>query len=230
MNRLLCFDIDGTLISSNGAGGRSFKKAVQNLFGKEPDWKAISMAGQLDPGIFNNILNLIRIPFSEDIWQEFKALYLQNMEVEIKNPKDWIVFEGVREILERTVTQPIKPILMTGNIREGAQLKLKAVGLDQYFNWENSVFGEDGKLKRDELSLAFAKKNPHIRKAVVIGDTPDDIRLARLLKGVAIAVSTGVHSREELEKHAPDYLLENFLQFPSLFFQDPACPNVPVYS
>ena len=45
--------------------------------------------------------------------------------------------------------------------------------------------------------------------AIVVGDTPEDIRCARANGARALAVSTGRHSVEELRGHGPDAVFEN---------------------
>lgn len=214
MNYHLCFDIDGTLLSTGGAGGRSFKKAICKLFGKEPEWKKITMAGQLDIGIFKSILEHIGEDFNQAVWESFKAEYLAFFEIEKKDTSKWVVFDGVREILELTKSFSEKPILLTGNILEGALFKLQSVGLDTYFNWDASVFGEDGNRYRDELADAYHRKNTTEKIPVIIGDTPGDIRVGKLLKGISVAVSTGMHKNHELKEHAPDYILSSMKEFP----------------
>lgn len=212
MNYRLCFDIDGTLLSTQGAGGRSFRKAVFSLFKKDLDWSSISMAGCLDTGIFKEVLSALKMPYSDDLWQEFHSYYLKFLESEIKDTSAWVIFEGVLDLLERSISP--KPLLITGNVKEGAFFKLKAASLDQYFDWDSSVFGDEGEHKRDELAEVYIKKNGADHIPVIIGDTPNDIRLAKLLNGVSVAVSTGIFKNDELSKYQADYLLDSLKDFP----------------
>ncbi len=214
MKKILCFDIDGTLISTGGAGGRSFKKAIKSLFENQPQWAKINFAGMIDPSIFKNILNNIGETYSFDIWNIFKKKYLSFLKAEVKNTDSWIIFDGVIDLLEKIKNRGIKPILMTGNIKEGAFLKLNSIKLDHYFDWEKSIFGEDGKEKRDDLAIAFQKKHGAKGFPIVIGDTPADIKVGKLAGGLSIAVATGIHTHEELKKSSPDYLIENMKNFP----------------
>lgn len=213
MSYLFCFDIDGTLLSTKGAGSRSFRKAILSLFDKEPCWDKITMAGQLDPGIFKTILSEIQIPYEEKLWLEFKKLYLTFLEEETKNSAQWVVFEGVKEILQTISDKKYKPVLLTGNIWEGAWLKLKTIGIEQFFDWEKSIFAETNLEQRKELAYILENKK-NSQKPVIIGDTPHDIEVGKIVNGITIAVSTGVHSQEELEKYNPDYLIASLKDFP----------------
>lgn len=214
MDLIFCFDIDGTLLSTNGAGSRSFKRATHALLKKEPQWEKISMAGRLDPAIFKDIVTDIGESFSESLWTKFKTIYIQYFQEELLNIKKWIVFEGVRETLEILQSKKIPAILITGNIKSGAYLKLKAVNLEEYFNWENSIFGDDGRENREELAYIYKNRFDSSKTAVVVGDTPYDIKVGKIIGGISVAVATGLHSLSELENHTPQILLKSLKDFP----------------
>lgn len=207
LKKIYCFDIDGTLLSTHRAGSRSFKKAIVDMYAQEPDWKSISMAGRLDPGIFKEILFKIGRAYTHQDWENFKEKYLNYLIQESADISKWVVFPGVRETLEKLKNQRERMILLTGNIREGARVKLETVGLAHYFDWEGSVFGCEGQDSRDDLATVYQSKHPAATLPVVIGDTPADIRIGRLLSGVSVAVATGMHSVEELSAHNPDKVL-----------------------
>ena len=82
---IFCFDIDGTLLSTGGAGSRSMKRAVETLFQQKIDWKSVVMAGQLDPSIYRQILLKLDLPYKEKQWEEFLNLYLSFLEEEKQN-------------------------------------------------------------------------------------------------------------------------------------------------
>ncbi|HOJ50529.1 MAG TPA: HAD hydrolase-like protein [Spirochaetota bacterium] len=205
MSLIFCFDIDGTLLSTNGAGTRSFKSATWHLFNKKIDWSNISMAGRVDPGIFKDILKLIDYEYSDDIWDKFKSLYIENLKKEIKN-SEVTVFDGVYEFLKSIENED--KILVTGNIKEGAKIKLGFKKLSDYFYWDRSVFGDDALYYRDELADVLLKRNKS-KIPVIIGDTPLDISLAKKTGGISVAVTTGIYTAEELKKYNPDFILDN---------------------
>jgi phosphoglycolate phosphatase len=103
--------------------------------------------------------------------------------------------------------------LLTGNIRAGARIKLGHFGLFDYFAFGG--FG-DHHLDRDDVAReALAEVKARFDGTVaperiwVVGDTPLDIRCARAIGARAVAVTTGWHSRAELEPHGPDLLLDD---------------------
>lgn len=210
---IFCFDIDGTLISTKGAGFRSFKKAAESIFDRRIDWKQISMAGRLDPSIFREALKLMQIEYLDSHWEAFRQKYLECFREELNDTSQWVVFEGVFPLLEELTARGFKTILLTGNIREGAQIKLDAVKLSRYFDFDGSIFGDAGEEHRDELAYEFREKY-NSSSAVVIGDTPADIRVGKIIGGVSAAVATGMHSLEELGRHEPEILLSSLKDFP----------------
>ena len=58
LKRLYLFDIDGTLITSGGAGEASLKQATKDFCGKEIDFSPVTIAGNTDTGIARHLLSL----------------------------------------------------------------------------------------------------------------------------------------------------------------------------
>jgi phosphoglycolate phosphatase-like HAD superfamily hydrolase len=108
--------------------------------------------------------------------------------------------------------------LLTGNVREGARIKL------QHYNlWEMFAFGAfaDDEEDRDRIA-AVARQRGGERlgrplrgeEILVVGDTPLDIRCARAIEARALAVATGTFSVEELLRHAPDWAVPDLSRIP----------------
>ena len=125
------------------------------------------------------------------------------------------VLPGVKEILERLHPREDRVLgLLTGNLREGARLKLQYFGLWDYF--EFGAFADDHH-DRNELG-AFARaraaeKHGHdfeVARIDVIGDTEHDIACGKVFGARTIAVATGTRSREILAQHKPDFLFNDF--------------------
>ena len=214
MSYLYYFDIDGTLVSTRGAGSRSFKKAVFDIFQKEPHWPSISMAGRIDKGIFKSILNHLNVEYSSHFWNDFQTIYLDYLIKESKNPSKWIIFEGVENLLKRLSEKNQKLFLLTGNLKAGAKVKLETLGLDHFFDWEGSIFADHGENNRDDLAHALKARLDQDEKAVIIGDTPNDIRVGQIVEGISVAITTGVHKKEDLISFSPDFLIDNLTRFP----------------
>ncbi|TFG64163.1 MAG: hydrolase, partial [Gemmatimonadales bacterium] len=100
---------------------------------------------------------------------------------------------------------------VTGNLEEGARLKLTAAGCANRFAFGG--FGSDAELREDLPPVALARAAAQFgrafpaKEAVVIGDTPQDIRCARATGARVLAVATGRHSLVELSAHKPDAVM-----------------------
>lgn len=137
----------------------------------------------------------------------------------ILQQKEVTVCPGVREFIQhaRQRTQPPILGLLTGNVRIGAELKLKHVGLWDIFT--TGGFADDHE-ERDHIAAiarmrgtALAGQSLEDHEILVIGDTPLDIRCARAIGARVLAVGTGGASMEELEQHRPDYLARDLSIF-----------------
>ena len=198
MNYLLIWDIDGTLIRTKGVGKRAMNTAFYKLFGIHDGFGPINMAGMLDAIIVRKAFELHNIPFilpngtkNTDI-ERFYELYIEALSSEISMIKGSIACPGVLELLKILQQQDaFYNVLGTGNIEEGARLKLSVDNMNSYF--PTGGFG-DQQIERYQLiekaivnSEDYFKLNFRRDKIFVIGDTPKDVecgnKLSTIIKG-----------------------------------------------
>lgn len=219
--RLLLWDIDGTLIRSGGAGEKSLVRVVQKRFGAHDDLRDIEIAGRTDVGIARNILRKYEVaPTAENI-RELLDAYLDDLEDSLPQTRGCIL-HGVSEILARLHENPERVLaLLTGNLRRGAELKLRHYGLWNYF--EFGAFADDHH-DRNELG-AFARRRAQDKYRAefepadvdVIGDTGHDIACGKIFGARTIAVATGSWPREKLAESSPDFLFSDLSQVDQIF-------------
>jgi phosphoglycolate phosphatase len=207
------FDIDGTLISSGGAGKAALEKALATEFGIEHLIEKLSLSGRTDRAIIQDLFRLHALPDTPENHRRLREAYLRHLPGCLAVAKGRIL-PGIAELLCRL--HPREDIvlgLLTGNLRDGARVKLGHFGLHEYF-----VLGGygDHHLERDDVAReALAELRGRCADRVrpenvwVIGDTPLDIRCARAIGVRVAAVCTGWHPREELAPHGPDLLLDD---------------------
>ncbi|MGH7945286.1 MAG: HAD family hydrolase [Opitutaceae bacterium] len=213
MKHLLLWDIDGTLISSGGAGMRALQLALRNVFGVEGSLADIDFAGRTDTWIMREIFRKFGLPATEENFSRFFNGYVSALPGELSNPHA-CVLPGVREILHAASARGgIAQGLLTGNMRRGAQLKLAYHGL-----WDHFAFGAfaDDSEHRNELgshAITRALERHRVNFAAddiwVIGDTPHDIACGKFIGARTLAVGTGGASMDELLSHQPTAVLEN---------------------
>jgi phosphoglycolate phosphatase-like HAD superfamily hydrolase len=218
--RVVLWDIDGTLVRTRRAG--VFKDyttpALVRLFGTAGRLHELSVSGMTDLQI---VVEALRGEgFDEAAIREraaeLAALYLEELERLTRGEDVYYALPGARRALEAVESHPrYLNSLLTGNVEPAARLKLRAVGLEQFFRLPGA-FGEDSHDRRDLPALARERLSRHLgvdlkpEQLVVIGDTPNDIACARHSNARVVAVATGrTYRAAELAPHEPDALLED---------------------
>ena len=211
--RLLLFDIDGTLVNTGGAGVESLKATVRNRFRTEDDLRDIEVAGKTDRAIIHDILRKYRVDPTEENITSFAREYINGLPLSLSRAHGRVL-PGIQQLLERLKPQShIVLALLTGNLQQGAKLKLQHYGLWKFF--EFGAFADDHH-DRNELG-AFAKKRAQLKHGHdfdaadidVIGDTNHDVACGNAFGARTIAVATGSWSRERLKGCAPDFLFDD---------------------
>ncbi|MBX3444971.1 MAG: haloacid dehalogenase-like hydrolase [Planctomyces sp.] len=211
--RVVLFDIDGTLLLSGGAGQRAMERALEQEFQVTRPTEDIPAAGRTDWAIVADLFRFHGIENSSAHWQRFVAAYLRQLPAALAE-LDGCVLPGVVALLEQLhPREDVRLGLLTGNLREGAWLKLKHYDIDHYFSF--GAFGDAHHSRDDVAQLAFAECHKlagspmDADRVWVIGDTPADVACARAIGANVVAVATGIFSYDELERTRPDCLLHD---------------------
>ncbi|MEI8293532.1 MAG: HAD family hydrolase [bacterium] len=212
--RLLLFDIDGTLITSGGAGEEALKDAMKARFGVDEDLQGILLAGATDARIARELLAKHDIAGTAQNVTALLDEYLLHLSsrMALHNGR---LLPGIVAVLEALVNRPEAVLaLLTGNLTRGAEIKLTHYGVWKFF--EFGAFADDHH-DRNELGK-FARARALERHGVefpperifVIGDTPRDIECGRAIGAKTVAIATGHYAQTELAAHRPDFLFEDF--------------------
>ena len=211
--KFILFDIDGTLIDSGGAGVLSLNLAFEEMFSIAHAFKAIPMAGKTDLQIVAEGLRMHGIESSNGIVPQFLESYVRHLRNTI-DQKQGHVKAGIREVLDTLEgREDIRLGLLTGNIEQGAMLKLKAFGLERYF--DIGAFGDDDADRNKLLPIAVSKLRERksltvsFRDCMVIGDTPRDIECSRPYGAFSVAVATGPYPLNVLSEAGADVLFKD---------------------
>jgi len=212
---VLLFDIDGTLLSSGGAGQAAMEAAFRREFLPELPAVDIPTAGRTDRAICTDLFTQFGLSSGDEHWNKFYNAYCAELPKHLGSLTG-LVLPGVRELLsELSQRDDVLIGLLTGNFREGARLKLEHHDLHHHFRC-----GGYGDLHHDRDDVArvawqeVLKLMPtaRIEKTWVLGDTPADIRCARAIGANVLAVATGMYAHAELATHAPTALYHDLSQ------------------
>lgn len=217
MKKLLLFDIDGTLIRSNGAGRLTLAYALNKRFGTAGPLEQYNMSGKTDPRIITDLLTAVGIT-PKEIQKSLPAIYELMAEhgQDIFAEKGITACVGIPELLaELNGREDVLLGLLTGNAQLTAPLKLVAAGIDP-LQFRVGAYGSDA-MDRNELpAIGMARANQLTgdrfdgNNTIIIGDTPADILCARAGKATAVAVASGWHAAATLAEYRPDFLFDNF--------------------
>lgn len=216
MKRLVLFDIDETMIFSDGVGRRAMESALSEVLGIAIDSRSTNMSGKTDPQICYELLGSLGYQTAEisAILPGAFELYLRLLEEEIGKSKRFGLHAGVVELIETLARDSsIYLGLLTGNIEKGARMKLAPFSLNGYFPF--GAFGCDSANRMDLPSFAHERARKVFltdferSEMVIIGDAVNDILCAKGYGVKSIITNTGKTPRWDLEELNPDYLFES---------------------
>jgi phosphoglycolate phosphatase len=207
------FDIDGTLISTGGAGARSWKWAFDKVVGIPADIGQYTDAGWTDPevarGTFTQVMG------REPTRQEMAALiahYLAIIPDYVQESEGYRVLDGVYDLLPELAEKGVLLGLTTGGTEGAAHVKLGRAKLNKYF-----AFGGYGSDSADRIELtrkAIERGGQLVGEpldaadVLVVGDTPRDVKAALGAGAVPVGVASHKHTAEQLREAGAEYVIE----------------------
>lgn len=217
--KLLLFDIDGTLLSTDGAGRRAIHRALIDRAGTPGVLPGYRLDGKTDPQIVRELLAQGGHASPEDLTlvEEICTQYVAHLGEELERP-GYVTraMPGVPALLEalapREEAGEVMVGLLTGNVVGGAALKLKAagIGLERF---SVGAYGLDGRHRPDLPPVALARASARLGRPVlgadtwIIGDTPADVACGRPVGARALAVATGSYGVTDLEATGAELVL-----------------------
>jgi phosphoglycolate phosphatase-like HAD superfamily hydrolase len=218
MIRLVLFDIDGTLVRTGGAGVKAFAKVFATEFNATAGFEKLKFAGRTDPSLVREFFGFHDIAATPENFLRFFESYvfwLDHILAQSRTEACPGILEFIREL--KSLARPPLVGLLTGNIRLGAEIKLRH--FDLWKEFETGGFADDSE-NRNEIAAAARARGARMLKAdllrgdevLVIGDTPLDIHCARAIGARTLAVATGGAKLDELKRHQPDWAVTDLRQ------------------
>ncbi len=214
--RLVFWDIDGTLVRSDGAGRRSLRRAFSEVWGRVPDIDAISFGGRTDHWLAGAVLRENGLEASPENRKLLLDRYVQVFPAEMADTTPLLLAGAAEALAAVAAAGRWHQSLLTGNVRPTAYLKVGHFGLAHHFTWGAFCDGHEERddLARHGLKLARERLGSELsgERIVIVGDTTRDIRCARSIGARVIAVATGADTAEELAAAGPDDLIRSLAE------------------
>lgn len=219
MKKLVLFDLDGTLVYTGAAGRNALTKAVKQLYGKEPDFEHSLISGRTDTDNFSLVYQLVK--GKKPTKTEFKKIhdkYLELLPLEIEKSckqKKYKSVPGIKKLLAKLAEEKEVALgLGTGNIEQGAKIKLAPSGLLKYFTYGG--YGEDGHTREEMLKAAVKRAEKKFKtkftpdQVYIVGDTHRDVLAAKACGYHSAAVTCGFGDPKLLQRAAAELQIDNF--------------------
>ncbi|MFM1942540.1 MAG: hypothetical protein RI897_1522 [Verrucomicrobiota bacterium] len=211
--RLALFDIDGTLIHTHGVGVQAFGRTLEFEFQCPDVSHRMRFGGRTDPSLVREVFHHADIEHSEQNVIRFFDSYIFWLDHLLTESGKGGPCAGVHGFLDglRSLSQPPSIGLLTGNIRLGAEIKLRHFGLWDTFSM--GAFGDDHEDRNQIAAIALERgrallgETLHPEEVLVIGDTPRDVECGRAIGARVLAVATGGAKEDELRASKPDWLV-----------------------
>jgi len=201
------FDIDGTLLNAyGGAHYNAFHSALRHSFNLDCKIDGVPLHGNTDIGILRAVLR--REGLADADFDRHRASVLEHMCEQVELNRAQIRAEVCPAIIELVALLSEQGKLLgvaSGNLAKIGWMKLEAAGLRHYFSF--GVFSDDCETREDVFRSGVAAVKQRLGPTAtvcIVGDTPADIEAAKATGLPIVAVATGIYSREQLLKYAPD--------------------------
>ena len=216
VERVILFDIDGTLVSAGPLGAEVFDRAIEAVVGEQPN-ERILMSGKTDPVIVREYMELMKLDAHVHVPRILAQLERELAAVASELASSGQALPGAHELLEELSRDPrLHLSVLTGNIAPNAVVKLSAFGLDKWLDMETGAYGSDSDVRPELVPVALGRLESlrGIRlkagQAWLVGDTPRDFDAARGAGAHAVLVATGRYSVPELASLEADAVVPDF--------------------
>ena len=212
--RILLFDIDGTLVSTGGAGAVAWKRAFEELHGIPADIGQYTDAGMTDPDVGARTFEAVmhREATARELAQLIQRR-LEHLPEAVAESEGYRVLPGVPERLKQLSRAGHLLGLITGNGDGAAFIKLARGDLMRWFSfgaYATAGLERAGIVRQAvERGEAFLGEDVPNTEIYVIGDTPLDIEAAHKAGCTAIGVATGKFDADALREAGADHVIES---------------------
>lgn len=216
--KLFLFDLDGTLLLSGGAGMIAMEQAFMELYALPNAFDQIHPDGKIDPAIFREIIQTrgVKVDDEDAAIKQLSRTYIAHLKPVMATTEKAEIMPGIPALLEAlNKREQLHLGLVTGNLEQGAYLKLGRFDLNRYFSF--GAFGSDHEDRAELVRIAVSRAEKKFEKTIpmgknifVIGDTPRDIFCGKDNGATTVGVATANYTSAQLADAGADFVFENF--------------------
>lgn len=216
---LILFDIDMTLVATDGAGFRAMLDAGRELFGRCFNGEGVPFGGRLDPVIIADLLRVSGVEPSPEAFAAMREGYVRYLRRTLAGAGAARALPGTIELVGALCAEPGVTLgVLTGNFPESGELKLRAAGFDPGA-FRVRVWGSDSPIDPPERNhlppIAMKIYERELGEAipggrvVVVGDTAHDVACGRAHGCRTLGVATGHTPRQGLVEAGADRVVDD---------------------
>ena len=213
---LVLFDIDGTMVTTEGAGLVAMLDAMHELVpGRTFSLEGIPVAGRLDTLIWRDVLERHGMEHDDALHRQFRERYGQHLHRRLGATHNARALRGVNDLIAALAQEPHVTLgILTGNYEHTGRLKVERAGIPTA-HFTANAWADDGHSRRALTPVAM-RRCAEVRGSAIdpqqvvdIGDTPHDIDCAHAHGCRALAVATGGSPADELRAHRADLVVDD---------------------
>ena len=207
----LLFDLDGTLVDSSQTISASIEFALESM--------GIDSANRtpVEKVIGASLFDIFRNEFDLTDEQAYVAIDLYREHYDSLNQAGTLVYDNIRDVLPRLRTAGYRLFIATVKPTQIAEKVLSDLNLRPWFDGvAGSSMDSERRDKSSIIAHALRKFDLDPSCSMMIGDRNQDITGARENGLLAMAVTYGFGSREELHSVQPDHTVDDSEQIASL--------------
>jgi phosphoglycolate phosphatase len=208
----ILFDIDGTLITTGGAGAASWRLAFDELYGIPADIGKFTDSGMTDPEVGRKTFEAVL--HREPERKEFTRLSerrLHYLHQTVEESEGYRVLPGVERLLSRLIDDGYLLGLVTGNLEAAAHIKLHRGQLNRFFSFGG--YGSDSPDRAEVTRIALQRaavvygEAINAKQAIAVGDTPLDVEGAHAAGIKCVGVASHKYGKAQLQEAGADYAI-----------------------
>lgn len=211
MIKLVVFDWNGTLIADTNACWEADNHVLEVFGGKSVDLKTYRSTIIIPAINFYTTHGCSRAELEnncEKLGQVFDLAYEPRV-LRCRTRR------GTKKILLWLKKNSIRTIILSNHTIEGIMTQLYRLKIKNYFddivaNTEISS-AMKSQNKREKLKKYLSDNNIDRSEVIIVGDSPEEIEIGKLLHIKSCAITEGYYSIARLKSAKPDYLIHNLL-------------------